>query len=1096
VVPVPPVTRSLFLVVLVVLAAVPVARAQLPEPQPGKPTPTTDGGDALGEPDDVELTAVDFDPSTCDVPAPATVGGEAMASPVTWNDFEVAGRLVDPLPTVRTVLAPTLSRHRALTNDAREEIRRSANAFGYHLVGLGTRETADGTHAIVTLAPLPIVRRVEVNVKQGLFSRLIDDEIRRRMRNRTGAYLPWEPHARACEVHREKERIEEYLFDEGYFEARAAIAQRSSGGGIKLVVSVRLGPAYTTDVDRIRIVDAEGLAVSADEIRARFRKKGRCLIGDWICLDIFGLGQRRFTRAQHQADVQQVAELFHSRGYPAVRVRSDFRPEQSIDRRTNTVRFTLTIDQRRRLEVVFEGFDRGSISEDNLRKQLTFGEAASTDDVEANASARAIAAYLQSRGYFDARVTWTRERFAVLDRLIYRIEQGATRTVRSVDFVGNRALGDGELAETVGTKPAGLSRTLFGSSTAATSELLAVDVERLLDLYRRRGYRDARVRVAAATEPIGLDSAALNAALVSAERGAGLYVRFTIDEGQPTLLTQVHVEVGDAGDATTTPEQRALCAQVLKDLAELYKHPPLARPVTSDRCIGIAANLPFREDEAAETADRVKDRMFGRGRPRAEVTYEPRPIGPQRIAATYRLANLQELRVGKVLIRGNFRTRSSIIRGRLRLDEGELLTADALADGARRLRNTTLFDSVNIAMPDLATTSAGSVNAVVEVIERYDYPLELAFEAGYSSFNGMFLKALPSFKNLLGVGISLDLAGTIGFDLGEALDNNLALRQLGAEATLRIPEWLSPIEFQTELTGFHRRQETERFGLLRTTGATIAQSRTWERQRIGTRPARAITFGFHYDYRSRERNVDALRPIGADDDDSQVPITTVTGSVGATFEWEQRVDRAGTLSPLAPEDGFRFDGQVSFASPYLLGQDTFFKVSAAGSRYWPLTNQLVLRADLRYDQGFPLGGAALLPEVERFFAGGDATVRGYDDERLATEIIQTGVPPLDNVDQIRILPAGGNIRVIGSLDAQVRIYKVLASALFLDAGMIKNQWSSVTTDDIRPSVGMALVRIVTPFGAFAFERGIPLRPRLGDDPRGRWHISFAARAQF
>jgi outer membrane protein assembly factor BamA len=156
----------------------------------------------------------------------------------------------------------------------------------------------------------------------------------------------------------------------------------------------------------------------------------------------------------------------------------------------------------------------------------------------------------------------------------------------------------------------------------------------------------------------------------------------------------------------------------------------------------------------------------------------------------------------------------------------------------------------------------------------------------------------------------------------------------------------------------------------------------------------------------------------------------------------------------------------------------------------------VIRADLRYDQGIPLGGAVLLPEVERFFAGGDATVRGFDDERLATEIIQVGVPPLSNLQQIRILPAGGNIRVMSSLDAQIRIYKLFATALFADAGMISNQWSAVTPDTIRPSVGMALFRIVTPFGVFAWERAIPLRPQLGDDPRGRWHISFAARAQF
>jgi hypothetical protein len=40
------------------------------------------------------------------------------------------------------------------------------------------------------------------------------------------------------------------------------------------------------------------------------------------------------------------------------------------------------------------------------------------------------------------------------------------------------------------------------------------------------------------------------------------------------------------------------------------------------------------------------------------------------------------------------------------------------------------------------------------------------------------------------------------------------------------------------------------------------------------------------------------------------------------------------------------------------------------------------------------------------------------------------------------------------------------------------------------------LRINTPFGIGALERAIPLNPHLGDSPRGRWHFSFAARAQF
>ena len=63
--------------------------------------------------------------------------------------------------------------------------------------------------------------------------------------------------------------------------------------------------------------------------------------------------------------------------------------------------------------------------------------------------------------------------------------------------------------------------------------------------------------------------------------------------------------------------------------------------------------------------------------------------------------------------------------------------------------------------------------------------------------------------------------------------------------------------------------------------------------------------------------------------------------------------------------------------------------------------------------------------------------------------------------------------------------------------MIANQWSTVTTDDIRPVGRASPWSASSPRSAsFALERAIPLRPHLGDDPRGRWHISFAARAQF
>src|SRR5207302_78632 len=106
------------------------------------------------------------------------------------------------------------------------------------------------------------------------------------------------------------------------------------------------------------------------------------------------------------------------------------------------------------------------------------------------------------------------------------------------------------------------------------------------------------------------------------------------------------------------------------------------------------------------------------------------------------------------------------------------------------------------------------------------------------------------------------------------------------------------------------------------------------------------------------------------------------------------------------EDGFRLEASMSFAFrqiyPLFGGQDTFIKLSASGSRFVPIGKNLVVRGDFRYDQGFPLGGSVLLPEVERFFAGGDNTVRGYNDDKMATEIVQVGVPPIANLSQIRV----------------------------------------------------------------------------------------------
>jgi outer membrane protein assembly factor BamA len=1020
---------------------------------------------------------------------------QELTAPSPWTEFTVEGDLLDSPQTVQALLQPTMqARRTTLTNATWIDIAAMAARFGYQLVDHRAVDLTSGKRLVLQLAPLPIVRSIKTRFPTrlaDLFGRALEDEVRRRVRLRPGSYLPWEPIRRQCAVADDRQRIEEYLYDEGYADATVKMTTALQRTNATLIIEIDLGKQYRTGTIAIaKPVGGEPLAISDAEIRATFRHNDVCLPVLPTCFST-----AHFTRTQHQEDVQRLRELFHRRGYPAVRVQSSFDPKTSFDRRTHTVNFTLTIDQRRLVDVQFEGADRDQFPAEELRKYLTFDSAGSSDDVEVASSAAALTAYLQTRGFFDARVTVERQRGPEYDKIAFRIDQGPHRDVHSVRFSGNHAISSAALGELVATKPAGFRGTLLGTNTAATAEQLAVDVTRIKDAYRRIGYRDTRVVARASSEPQALDSPALTAALVLAERGDGVHVGYAISEGEPTVLSRIAIDL-PTGSAE---QQTALCAELLRELASELHQPLLAsaKPNGSQLCSATTA-IRFREDDVAATRERLRELLFRTGRPRATVGFEAKPLGPKEMSAHYTVRSIDPVRVGKIVVRGAFRTSEDVIFGELPLREGDLLTSDALAEGARRLRNTGLFNAVNIDLPDLCGGQGANqsgcqanslvVNAVVRVEERFDNRIQIDLQGGYSSYNsGPFAGIAWRQGNLFGRGIAFRAAVTAG------------TRIIDVESTLRFPPWLVrpylPLDFRTEVTGLVKQQVTPRFGLLKTEGVSVALAKPWLRQRSPGSEARAITLGIQYDFRLRTREVDALRPIGANLDTSRVAVGTRTGSVGVRLDWEQRVDRRGNLAPLSPESGHRLELSASLAHPYLYGQDAFVKVSASGSKFVLVGDNLVLRADLRYDQGIPLGGAVLLPEVERFFAGGDSTVRGYRDDRLATELIEVPVPPIGNLSQIRIVPAGGNIRVLGSLDAQLRIWNILAGALFADAGMISNDWSTVDVRDVRPGVGTGL-RLLTPFGIGAFEYAIPLRPNLGDEPRGRIHFYFAARAQF
>jgi outer membrane translocation and assembly module TamA len=126
-----------------------------------------------------------------------------------------------------------------------------------------------------------------------------------------------------------------------------------------------------------------------------------------------------------------------------------------------------------------------------------------------------------------------------------------------------------------------------------------------------------------------------------------------------------------------------------------------------------------------------------------------------------------------------------------------------------------------------------------------------------------------------------------------------------------------------------------------------------------------------------------------------------------------------------------------------------------------------------------IGSDKNFPLFERFYSGGEKSVRGYGRWRLG---------PLTADDD----PIGGLSLVEGSLEFRRPLWKELNGAVFIDFGQVSTQTYDPPVDDLRFSGGFGL-SYSTPVGPIRLDIGFPFKRPPGD--RG-WQIHFSIGAYF
>ena len=431
-------------------------------------------------------------------------------------------------------------------------------------------------------------------------------------------------------------------------------------------------------------------------------------------------------------------------------------------------------------------------------------------------------------------------------------------------------------------------------------------------------------------------------------------------------------------------------------------------------------------------------------RPTVDFTDQPGTVD-----VTLKIEEGAVVRIGEIRIEGNRFTQDRIVRRELRFFPEEAVNTKLVERAKRRLEGTGLFKPGSTQITTLPTADPDVEDILVRVEETETANFILG--AGVSSNSGVV-------GNISVVQRNFDISdwpkSQQEFWRGESFRGGGQLAQVVLEPGTELQRYRvdfrephlggSDYSFSTSVFLFERKRDS------------------YDEQRIG------LNFGFG---KELSENLQAfvnfrLENVNISNIDATAPkdVTDVKGSSGLTSV-EVGLVKDTTDSLLFPTEGYRLMGSIEQAGA-LGGSYTFTKATVDGRKYWTVTRDVLDRRSVLGLHGRVADAFGDPPIFERFFAGGQGSIRGFK---------YRGVGPRKNDTEL-----GGDFMALASAEYQFPIYeKTLSGVLFLDTGTVEK---NITLGAWRASVGFG-VRFTVPFFGpvpFALDFGIPIAKQSGD----------------
>jgi outer membrane protein insertion porin family len=701
------------------------------------------------------------------------------------------------------------------------------------------------------------------------------------------------------------------------------------------------------------------------------------------------------------------------------------------------------------VRLVFEG---DPLPADEVDRLVPVRTEASADEDLLEDSQSAIESYLHARGYRDAMASYTREERAGELVVTFRVARGPRYLVRSVAVTGNLVLPTQQLLSSIRLK----------EGEAFVRSTLAMGVGAIENTYRVSGFTRPQVKatenVVAPGDPRDPDR------LVN--------VTVTIVEGPRTEVRSVTFQ----GNTAITD-------------ADLRKRISTA----PGRVYSIADVLSDRD----AIVQAYRDRGF------ESVVVTPRPTFDEndtRGDVRFTIVEGPQIIVDHIIIAGNRRISTETIEREIVLRPGEPYGEAARVQSRANLNRLELFRRIQIEA--LAHSGETRRDVLVQVEESPSTTVDLSggVEGGYfvrpTGEGGI---AEDRFEATPRGSIQVTRRNLWGKNRTITLFTRVSLRTRDTQPAETSPSSVQPIQSSY---GFHEYRALTSYReprLFRSSAEILLTgiveqafrpsfnfARKVVQAQLGNRLSDLYTVTGAYSFQ-RTRLFD----IRASEDeepwliDRLFPQVRLSKFSGTVFR-----DSRDPNEALDPSHGTQVIATADLAARAIGSEVGFVKTYLQGFLYrqLPLRRRIVValgaRVGLAHGFDREINGVTVngLPANERFFAGGDTSVRGFALDRLGNErtISTTG------------FPTGGNSVVVLNGELRANLFGGFQGIGFVDAGNVFPLASDLDLTDLRPAAGIGLAFRSQRIGLARVDLGFNLNPQefVPGAPERRWVVHF------